>query len=198
MNELLIKFVELCLLSERIRSKNFNFDEFKKLNTTDRMRNYAQKYLTRVGFGTGRTVYALSSKKALKIGIGVIDDAVEGALQNKREFEAWEKTKSSVLPKVFEHDQQFRWLTSELMRPVKSTKEFSEKIGTKFDFDTVTAVFYREQHIPLQNFEPKAREFIEEVQRVLATTNNNRVELQLRSQWGVSTDGKIKLLDAGR
>ena len=59
--------VRSILLTERIRSKTFDINEFKKFDHFMDALTYARENLRSIGIGTDRQVFLLSSRFALKI-----------------------------------------------------------------------------------------------------------------------------------
>jgi len=108
------------------------------------MHEYARASLEIIGSGSTRTAYVLNTRKALKVAVGdytdpkTLDDpdamarAVEagedftGTAQNRREAEVFAGASDVVKPAlaaVLDHDPEYRWIISELVRPLSSDEE---------------------------------------------------------------------------
>lgn len=73
-----------------------------------------------LGAGSSRAVFVLDSKRALKIAI-----KPAGVGQNQAELDATTDSASNALvAKVLQYDPEFKWLVSELVKPLTDHKEF--------------------------------------------------------------------------
>ena len=127
----------------------FNFTEFKKIAMTNvraRERSgskpwdysgdehpeiqYAKRFLPELGSGSSRTAFALSGGSVLKVaknnaGIG----------QNKEELDTYTRLKdNSLVTKIFDYAQDYKWLVSEIVKPIEGA-DFEKYVGmTGYDF----------------------------------------------------------------
>lgn len=117
----------LVLTLEKIRSSTgFNIQEFKRLETPEQVMEYAQNHLKLLGKGTSRAVFVLNSRQVIKVALGK-----KGLAQNEAEADAFTNPKSKpIIAKIFEADNDgFKWLISELVKPLKSDAEFKSLAG---------------------------------------------------------------------
>lgn len=110
----------------------FDIREFDSLQVFDLKRNVGiseerNKLLEQIlfiGKGGSRNTYALSTRKALKVAKD--HRGLEG---NKNEFEFLSNNQSLLLPKAYDHAEDYSWIIVELVRPISSSDEISELIG---------------------------------------------------------------------
>jgi len=122
---------EIAKILLEIRT-SFNMQEFKKLQTLDEMSKYADANLQKLGQGTSRAAYLLSNRYALKLAIPSAE--AKGIGQNKGEVSVYTNPKSkNIVSTIYDYDQDYRWLISELARPVKSPQEFEEIAGISWN-----------------------------------------------------------------
>jgi len=128
------------ILSERIRAKDpsssssrkatFNMNDFKKLKQNDPLEGtflkYAKRNLQRLGEGSSREVFLLSSQKVLKVAVNE-----KGIAQNEAEIDVYTNPKTRpIISKVYDYGSGYEWLVSELVRELTY-----EKICTLLDLD---------------------------------------------------------------
>lgn len=114
-----------ALLIEKIRSDSFNISKFKRLETPEQVIKYVQDHLKLLGKGTSRHVFVLNSRQVIKVAIGE-----KGLAQNEAEVDAFTNPRSKpIIAKIFEADDDFKWLVSELVKPLKSDDEFESLAG---------------------------------------------------------------------
>jgi hypothetical protein len=78
-----------------------------------------------LGEGSSRTVYAIDSKRVLKIAINE-----KGLGQNKAEMEiSTDSRTGNLYAKILDYDPNFEWLVSELVKPLVSGGEFENLTG---------------------------------------------------------------------
>lgn len=116
----------------RSKGKRFNLSEFKALPDSSAMHEYANSRLEHLGRGSSRTVYALTSNKVLKIAASLYSDGTSeaGIAQNKAEVDVY--TNPDIKPivvAIYDADSNYRWLISEIVRPLNSSSEFRNLTG---------------------------------------------------------------------
>jgi len=125
---LIESLVEEELQTEALRG-GFDLNYFKTLTHPDTMMEYAHEHLKRLGQGSSRIVYALSSGKVLKIAYDMID---AGIVQNETEVDVSTNPHTKpVVAKVFDADEGYCWIISELVKPLD---------GDKSDVNSVTGL----------------------------------------------------------
>lgn len=186
------KFIREFLL-ESYRN-NFSLETMNSLDSTHERVQYASSKLIKMGTGSSRIVYVMSSKLALKIGIGPF-----GVIQNRTEFEA-SKTRSEFLTKCFKHATDFSWITTELVNPVDSIYDVCKYLGIEnFALKSVLSLVNSVSTDGIVNQystgdSTRFRKFIEFLK---SGTIEFRHDLHSASQWGRTVDGRIVILDYG-
>ena len=125
-----INFLVSQVLLE-IRS-NFKWDEFKKIDGLTNKAIYLSKTGTEVlGEGSARIVYLLSNRYVLKL--AQPSSPKRGMAQNKYEAElATDPDFKPVIAQVYDFADDYSWMVSELVRPLKNQKEFETLTGVPF------------------------------------------------------------------
>lgn len=205
--EAIREFVELCVLAERIRSKNFDLAEFKAMNDLEEMFAYVQPRLQKLGVGSARSAWVLSSSKALKL--ARFRDEGKGRAQNEAEFNVSnDPGSSSIIARVLDHDPSFDWIVSQLVRPI-TEGEFHREF--KAEFDDVMFVLLRTasdiklspdaRASVLDEFDlrsnERAVEFIDAVAQLKEKHDLEVSDITQIEHWGRASDGRIVLLDYG-
>ena len=190
------------ILFEGIRSATFDLKYFKQLETLDKMNEYADEHLQKVGVGSSRRVFVLSSRYALKIANGYDDEGVRGIAQNEEEARLSNiRDIGVVVAKVQSHDDEYRWIIQELVRPLKSWEEF----------DSITGYSHQELLGILEQPFSDYQDFRENYEEDSELANSDFVaalyklkdyglefeDLTGRAQWGKTADNRVVLLDYG-
>lgn len=119
-----------ALTEEAIKEvlRKFNFAHFKTLGSPNLRIDYAKQQLPEMGVGSSRAVFALSGGKVLKIAINKA-----GYAQNQAEYDIYRDPRTAgVVTKIFDKDQTFSWLVSEIANPLKDVKQFEQLTGITF------------------------------------------------------------------
>lgn len=186
------------MIVERIRTKKgasghfgtkFDLKKFKSLDGIQIMNSYAQQLLEKMGQGSSRAAYLLSSKYVLKIAINN-----KGLAQNEAEVDVFTNPKSKpVVAKVYASDDEFRWLISDLVNPLKNGDEFTKLTGVDFE------EFMDQLNRTIKGGELPS-DAPELLKATLATARQNKLmfgDLEEPGHWGKTPDGRIVLLDYG-
>jgi hypothetical protein len=91
-----------------------------------------------LGKGSGRTTWALSSKRALKV---ALNNA--GKAQNQLEFELLSSNNSEYLPKVYDISKDASWIEVELVRQLTNVKELEDILGVPISDFYLVATNYQ-------------------------------------------------------
>jgi len=127
MNSSNLKSVLNYLFLNEAHFGKFNMDVFKNLDTLQEKQDYASQNLQKLGEGSSRVAYALSTSKALKVVIYpdgsprfIQQTAEKGWAQNEAEIEVWTNPKTkAVAAKIFDFDgDRYDWLVMEIAQPV--------------------------------------------------------------------------------
>jgi hypothetical protein len=194
---LLREFVALVV--EKVRTKKgvdskfgdrFDLKKFKELPSSEVMLQYASLFLDKLGKGSSRMAFTLSSKHALKIALNA-----KGIAQNETELDVFTNPKSKkVVAKIYGADDEFRWLISDLVKPVNNSDEFAELAGVRWPEFVNCMIDYVKHHDPMPD---NIDEF---VAAVVVTAKQNDLligDLVEVNHWGKTPDGRIVLLDYG-
>lgn len=132
----IINFQVACVLLE-IKTK-FNLEQFKQLEDLNQMVSYAKQHLQLLGEGSARIVFLLSNRYVLKIAHP--NAPQKGISQNKSEVDVYTNPKvRPVVAAVHATDPQYKWIISEIVRPLRSQQEFEEITGVSWEmFTTAT------------------------------------------------------------
>ena len=203
MNSLLVEYVGL--VCERMRSvrEKFSWQEFLSVqeNLPDneaakRANEYAASTLAKLGSGSSRDTYVLTSRFVLKI--AKFGGVVNGVMQNKKEKEAYESHSDLPLTRVLTSDPRNVWLVSELVNPIKNDEEFKKITGyNELELDDMCKFDIGEK----TTFKPKKKQLATSTfLQLLKRMNDSGIDvgdLISHEQWGKNAEGEIKLLDSG-
>lgn len=189
------------------RSKRFDLAEFKALPSTEEMHRYAHFRLEALGRGSSRAVYALTGSKVLKIaaplkGHGTSD---AGVAQNTAEADVYTDPKTKpVCAAVYDADPEYRWLISEMVRPLSGDDEFAEATGMDIDtFALASSLLASDMSVgevveELRELGQAVRDTaMLEILANLMDRGLDEGDLVVPGHWGKSASGKTVLLDYG-
>jgi len=199
----------LTLVIEKIRSKQgssgksterFDLKRFKKLDDNREMLKYANDHLDQLGVGSSRVAFLLSGRYALKVALNE-----KGYGQNEAELDVYTNPKTKrVIAKVYAAHDENAWLISDLVKPIKSEKEFEQLAKVSWE-DFSKQVW---EGIVLHDVDG-ASDF---AKAVVATANSNNLLFgdladqlgqknahfkSVIDHWGKTPDGRVVLLDYG-
>lgn len=210
---------EQLVLLEKLRylQKGFDLNKLSKMDIEE-ANKYASQYFQKLGEGAARAVYLYSSKKVLKVAVDIF-----GFEQNKAELE----NQSEFTTKVFAYDNSSHepsWLISELVRPLKTVKEFEGLLGIShvvvedmlsysqdWPYRSAKAQQKKKYVLFLKNAEyPEDKALYEKFLRQLEEKDRwlkglfnfvRRTKLEPEDlywgQWGVTPDRRAVILDSG-
>lgn len=125
--------LEYHFLLEKIRSKTFDMNLFRRLPPEEQAYYAKKSNLKVLGRGSSRIAFLLSSNKVLKIAYDMIK---AGRAQNKQEVDLGTDPnfiELNVAAKIFDYDSQnFNWLITEPVRLFRNKKEFYEAVNLDF------------------------------------------------------------------
>jgi hypothetical protein len=191
--DLIKEYVSLVLEKVRTTKKGssfgnkFDIRKFKSLKDIKEMNAYADSFLEKLGQGSSRAAYILSSSKVLKIAVNK-----KGVAQNKTEMDVFTNPQTKpMISKIVDYDPEYTWLLADSVREFKSERDFEVAAKIRFgDFiDEVRSV--------------KAGKSETNNQLVMNTVNTmNSTDLLIGDiaiveHWGKSADGRVVLLDYG-
>jgi hypothetical protein len=195
------------ILTEKLRSKIFNINEFKRLKNLGDIWNYAYDNLEFLGAGSSRGTWLLSSGKVLKVARW--DAELKGLSQNEAEVKIYTDLASTkFVAKIFDYDKQYQWLISELVKPIKSEDEFCNLLDLNpqsgFDFKTLAQLgelgYNEARHIAAEeniNLPDKTWDFIIAYEIFLNNHGLIPADIRVLSHWGKTASGNVALLDYG-
>jgi hypothetical protein len=213
MKDALREYVQL-LLKEKIRGHRgetggaFRLNVFKAIVTTfqpkrsgvrpdvAKLVDYADATLQFLGAGSARNAYTLTSHKVLKIATNR-----KGLGQNQAEFEVFTKA-PELVAKIYDHDPNFYWLISELVKPFgEDTRPIEKMLGLgqdNIEWETFVATANRGQFDMIEKY--GAGHQLKLAQTIHMLTSENGLmsgDLERASSWGTGSDGRLVLLDYG-
>ncbi len=127
----------VSLVLEKQRARSFSLDRLQEKPDFKSMISYAEEQkMQRLGkdpyggaAGSSRAVYVLSPKYVLKIA-----KSKAGIAQNRIEVDASTNPLiAKIIAQVKKASPDYRWVISELVRPVKSSKEFKTLSGVSYN-----------------------------------------------------------------
>lgn len=166
----------------------FSMTRFRTFNERSLMFMYAMYFLEKLGQGSGRVVFLLDSRRALKVATnptGVDQNKTEAALSAR-------PGAHRVVTRVLEVGPDSEWLISELVRPLSGEAEFEELTGTSWEVFTTT-VTQVHRHRSLAGVDERTRA----VMRVARQQRLSPGDLTKIMHWGKTADGRAVLLDYG-
>ena len=137
----LIANKESVIINEMAYPESFSMEHFKTLTSfKDRVR-YCDDHLIKIKSGSSRIAYKVDNEKVLKLAKNA-----KGIAQNEAEAD-YGLDNYSIMPKIFDVDENYLWLEMELARRVKAS-DFKRIIS--YDFDTICD-FIRYYHYEIVN-----------------------------------------------
>jgi len=168
----------------------FNMDQFRQLNTIQEMTAYLKQNAIRIGMGAARDAWDTGLGYVIKIG----PDA-NARVQNKKEVKVYEKSLSRLLPKVYEHATDFKWVATETVRPLKSKDEVDAAIITETDWMIEDL---SDLQIQLRNNKmPTKCEWFNDLVHLVKSQDITVKELH-QGNWGINPGGTLVILDTGK
>lgn len=188
---LLREYVDLIV--EKIRSnkeagQKFNMTRFKSLDNVHMLNVYASKFLSKLGQGSSRAAYQLTSRYVLKVAINE-----KGIAQNEAEEAVYTNPKTKpITSKVYASDDKNRWLVTDSVREFSDEKDFKNTAGIDWQtFIGQVKAAYKGKQVNATNDLVKA---------TIATVKENNLgigDIQKIDHWGKTSDGRVVLLDYG-
>jgi len=187
----IIDFQVTCVLLE-LRTK-FNMGQFKQLQDINQMVDYASKTLPLLGKGSSRIVFAVSNRYVLKL---AIPEAVEkGIGQNQSEARIFAGSGSKpVIAAVYAADPQYRWIMSEIARPMTGTQEFQQLTGMPWDAFESYIRNSKDINKVMQDDIKEYENAIKTNQRKITASKNNPQAQQAFTKRLKSAEAKLKLV----
>lgn len=124
-NDFLKEYIEL-ILNERKKFDRYEMEKLRNWPWTQRLSYvWFELGLPQIGKGSSRVVFRLDSKRVLKMAINN-----KGLAQNQAEIDVVTNPKlSPIFAKIYDYGSDYSWLISELVRPLKSSREFEDLTG---------------------------------------------------------------------
>lgn len=204
----------IIILTEKIRSSSvfssekFSINQFKKLAETGDEKpllEYAENFLEKIGTGSSREVFVLTSKTALKI---ALSEAGRAQNVNEVKLQKSRKIDTTLFAKIYSYDKiKFNYVIAELVRPLTSEDEFATSTG--IDFDYLDQLFYYEEYIrlgrksgyfnlpDLLDLKGKNKFFNSIWNASIGEKRLMAGDLASIEQWGKTSEGRVVLLDYG-
>ena len=178
-------------------SGKFDINYFKDLQDITLMELYASDYLEILGEGSSRSVYALTSKKVLKIAKNV-----KGIAQNNAELQVYtDPATEDVSAKIYDSHDRGRWLVSELVRPIHDEREFERLTGVDWEefIDDLKMTISSTARSSMSPLRKDASEFTKKVYKMseMGSARLKVGDLTELDHWGKTSDGRVVILDYG-
>jgi hypothetical protein len=168
----------------------FDIEQFRQLNTIQEMMQYVKQNAKRIGMGAARDAWDTGLGYVIKIG----PDA-NACAQNKKEVRVYEKSLSRLLPKVYEHATDFKWVASEIVKPLKSIFEVNAAIIINTDWMIEDL---SDLQIQIRNNRtPTECEWFNDLVRLVKSQDIEVKELH-KGNWGINDNGTLVILDTGK
>lgn len=197
-------------------SRKFALGGFDKIGSLGDMNRYALDHdLHMLGCGSSRCAYRLSSKKVLKVARNE-----KGVAQNHTEVEVYTDPKTKpIVTQIYQAGTGYKWIVSELVRPITNSKEFKQLTGVEVDdFKQFLAIMKGQlrgrpsrmgpdtqqeaagQETPnaiISKYKGPSRDFLEAVASLMQSADLLGGDLKYVDHWGKTSDGRVVLLDYG-
>ncbi len=181
----------------------WDMETFLSMKNTTQRHNYAAKHLKKIGQGSSRIVYRIDDDKILKIARQA-GDWNKGVAQNELEVDI-NRMYPKITTKVFDYDENFRWVEHELVVPLKSEKTFKATLGidwnefTKWIEDRCLLNSGRRKQKRVVSNELDENEFSSEILDLIINYGAEKYYLDYirLGHYGATKDGRIVLLDYG-
>lgn len=171
------------------------------------------KELQHIGVGGERVVFALEVGGRKPFAFKA-DQGTRGHRQTETEIQCLRRAKSPLAPMIYDwDDENYRWIEMELMTPLPDAPEGTFENITGIDWEDLSFFFETyggfitdwsgmdesknkagDPNIPRTR---KARAFMQQVRQFAEECELATSEFGLEDNWGVTADGKLKLLDLG-
>lgn len=139
--------------------KKFSYEDFERAQNKE---EYLETTLPTAADhgnhkGSSRAVYILNTKRVLKYAWNE-----KGLGQNRAEATIYERFKdTNIFPKIYTHGKDYSYLVSELVRPLKNTREFAEKTGCDWNtYQTILAAANEKLFTSMETYHEWARKHI--------------------------------------
>jgi molecular chaperone DnaJ len=118
----LFEFINSSIIAV-LFEKKFNPREFSKVPFEEMFKFAKKNGLRYLGEGSSRAVFALDSKRVIKIAMNM-----KGIAQNGAELQLSHDANAPIA-RIYRYDTDMWWLVSELVRPITSPEEFKTLTG---------------------------------------------------------------------
>lgn len=193
MSEQLLREYLSFVLEDIHAAKGFNLNQMQRLKTVPEIYDYVKQYLKPMGRGSSRMTYLMSSRKILKLAKNSA-----GLDQNQAEVDVFTNPSTKdVVARIYSYDPQYKWIISELVRPLTwqifesithwGWKEFVECLQSK-----LMGGGFQEKDVP--------KHMLKWFNSVIELADSNKLafgDLKVPDHWGKTSDNRIVLLDYG-
>lgn len=201
--------LELLLGDLLNESRKFlDVNKFKSLDDIDQQ-EYLKNNAEVLGVGSSRVVFLIDSSKVLKY---AFNDT--GVSQNATESQAYTNPGSKdILAKIYDHDSEFRWLISEIVRELKTEAEFKDMVGMELSVFSAGLIYCELEGYDLKKAEtyflktmtyqdvdidiPKAKEFFVKIYETVIAAGISSDDFGKLEHYGKTADNRIVILDYG-
>jgi hypothetical protein len=175
----------------QLKGLRFDWNRFKALKPVRQALAYADAFLERLGAGSSRVAYTLTSNKVLKVAHNE-----KGLAQNKAELNIYtDPATKSIVAKIYDYEPDYVWLVSEPVREIKNEQEFKKLTNVEWSSLSKTLYMYLRKEEGLSEDAP---EFLTQL---VALIKKNDLAIgdvaEKLDHWGVTASGHIALMDYG-
>jgi len=211
MNETMIRRYVREILLEKIRSKRgvknrygseqFNFEQFKKMPSSDAMIAYAETYLTELGHGGSRVTFVFTGDSVLKIAMNS-----GGIAQNEAEINIHTTPPppksipgTQVTTEIYDMDDDYRWLTAQIVKPMPPLDSETFKMFTGLTWEEFKKIANGDRMKINDNvgISREAQKMIVAVQYLMDKLGLKSGDIFKIEHWGNDGSGQMLLLDYG-
>lgn len=197
--KLLKEYVQLILNEKARVAPGFSINKLRSLKTELQAKNYVSKYLHKMGQGSSRITFLISSRKILKVAL-----EASGYGQNEAEVSVYTNPSTkNIITKIYEIGPGYSWIVSELVKPF-TRGGFKQATGVSFF--TVSRVIEAElgnwpaehrEEWGIEELSPELNKFVKAVVMLIQNNDLQLGDIFVEDHWGKSADGRIVLLDYG-
>ena len=199
------------LVAEKVRSRSgaftpgtpnsFNLKQLDRLEGPQ-MLVYAKHFLEEIGRGSSRAAFLMTSHSVLKLALNF-----KGNAQNEAEVDVYTNPKTkAIIAKIFDYHPRYRWVVSELVRPLGEAgdDEFKRLTGVEFwpfigwvEEISKGKAFDVEREMEDKKIPDSVQDFVFAVGNTIRSNDLKMGDIQNVDHWGKTSDSRVVLLDYG-
>lgn len=176
--------------------KFFDLKQFKSMPPIKQILFLKQKGKV-VGEGSSRRVYLLDQNTVLKLAKNE-----KGLAQNKTEVESFkDPLTNGLVTKIYDYSMDFRWLISEIARPISNMQEFGKLLGENaedffHEFSSMVEFYFSDEGEEI-NTDEISNPLLGKLMDLVIKNETLPADLKKMDSWGKTADGRLVLIDYG-